>query len=63
LADYYSLTDRIEYFVFSLMSGAALVSVLLWILSLHSFEPRKLGPAATCPPPRAETPLVTQNRG
>ena len=62
-ADYYSLTDRIEYFLFSLMSGAALISVLLWILSLHSLEPRKLGPAGTRPLPRAESPLVTQNRG
>jgi hypothetical protein len=62
-ADYYSLTDRIEYFLFSLMSGAAIVSVLLWILSLHSLEPRKLGPAGTRPLPHAESPLVTQNRG
>jgi len=62
-ADYYSLTDRIEYFLFSLMSGAALISVLLWILSLHSLEPRKPGPAGTHPLPHAESPLVTQNRG
>jgi hypothetical protein len=62
-ADYYALTDRVEYFLFSLMSGAALVSVLLWVLSLHSFEPRKFGPAPARPLPRPESPLVTQNRG
>jgi hypothetical protein len=61
--DYYSLTDRVEYFLFYLTSGAALLSVLLWILSLHALEPRKLGPAATRPLPHAESPLVTQNRG
>ena len=62
-ADYYSLTDRVEYFLFSLMSGAALVSVLLWILSVHNLEPAKSAPSAARPLPRAESVLVTQNRG
>ena len=62
-ADYYSLTDRVEYFLFSIMSGAALVSLLLWILSLPSFEPAKSAPSAAPPLPRAESVLVTQNRG
>jgi hypothetical protein len=60
-ANYYSLTDRVEYFLFSFLSGAALLSVLLWIFSLHNFEPAKAAPSAPSPAPRAESSLPTLN--
>jgi hypothetical protein len=62
-ADYYSLTDRVEFFLFSSMSGAALVSLLLWILSLCHFEPTKSVPSVARPLPREESALLMQNRG
>ena len=62
-ADYYSLTDRVEYILFSFLSGAALLSVLLWIYSLHNLEPAKSAPTAPSPAPRAESSLLTLNRG
>jgi hypothetical protein len=33
-ANYCSGADRVEYFLYSLISGAALLSLVLWILSL-----------------------------
>jgi len=40
-ADAYAMTDPLEYFFYSVITGAAVISVLIGILSLPSMGPSK----------------------
>jgi hypothetical protein len=41
IADAYAMTDPLEYFFYSVITGAAVISVLIGILSLPSMDPNK----------------------
>jgi hypothetical protein len=59
--DSYPVTDPLEYFFYSVISGAAIVSVLIGILSLPSSAPVKTELSRTGALRAAENSLVTQN--
>jgi hypothetical protein len=59
--DSYPVTDPLEYFFYSVISGAAIVSVLIGILSLPSFGPAKSELSKNGPSRAAEYSLVIQN--
>ena len=61
--DSYAVTDPLEYFFYSVISGAAVVSVLIGILSLPSFDPAKSELLKAGTSHAIEYSLVTQNRG
>ncbi len=62
-ADSYAVTDPIEYFLYSVISGAAVVSVLLGILSLPNVDPAKSGRLTTGTSQALESSLLPENRG
>jgi hypothetical protein len=62
-ADSYAITDPLEYFFYSVISGAALVSVLIGILSLPSVYPAKSDLLKTGTSQTLESSLAVQNRG
>jgi hypothetical protein len=59
--DSYPVTDPLEYFLYSVISGAAIVSVLIGILSLPSSGPAKTELSKTGASRAAEYSLVIQN--
>jgi hypothetical protein len=59
--DSYPVTDPLEYFFYSVISGAAIVSVLIGILSLPSSGPAKTEPSETGASRAAEYSLLIQN--
>ena len=61
IQDSYPVTDPLEYFFYSVISGAAIVSVLIGILSLPSSGPAKTELSKTEASRAAEYSLVIQN--
>jgi hypothetical protein len=59
--DSYPVTDPLEYFFYSVISGAAIVSVLIGILSLPSSGPAKTELSKTEASRAAEYSLLIQN--
>jgi hypothetical protein len=61
-ADSYAVTDPVEYFFYWVISGAAVVSVLIGILTLPSADPTKSELLKTGRSQALESSVVVQNR-
>jgi hypothetical protein len=61
-ANYYAMTDPLEYFFYSVITGAAVISVLIGILSLPTIGPGKSEISKIGRSRALETSLVIPNR-
>jgi hypothetical protein len=61
-ADAYAMTDPLEYFFYSVISGAAVVSVLIGILTLPGTDPAKSELLKAGTSQAFESSLMVQNR-
>jgi hypothetical protein len=62
IADAYAVTDPLEYFFYSVITGAAVISVLIGILSLPNMDPSKSEISKIGRSQVLETSLVIPNR-